>query len=156
MLCHPGANPAALLCSATPTATLLCCRAVPPHANPAALLRGATPVPTLPCCRPTAPLPQKVNDIIMFGGEFCDPDTDKVYVYSDLYRYHVDKDSWTRISSPNRCRAACRLSPAVCCHAACRLLCGARCVAPSACRLRCVAMAWHDMCCAARSCHAMA
>lgn len=45
---------------------------------------------------------QKVNDILMFGGECSDLRSGKVYVYNDLYRFSTDKQRWAKITSPNR------------------------------------------------------
>ena len=43
---------------------------------------------------------QKVNEIIMFGGECVDPISSKVRVFNDLYRFNCDKEKWTRVLSP--------------------------------------------------------
>lgn len=43
---------------------------------------------------------QKVNEIIMFGGECVDPLSGKVRVFNDLYRFNCDKEKWTRVLAP--------------------------------------------------------
>lgn len=53
------------------------------------------------------PAMQKVNEIIMFGGEYTELDSGKVRVYNDLYRYAADKQKWTKVISPNRCVCVC-------------------------------------------------
>jgi hypothetical protein len=45
------------------------------------------------------PNPLKDKELILFGGEFYNGET--TYVYNDLFRYHVDKNEWTKVSSPN-------------------------------------------------------
>ena len=41
------------------------------------------------------------TDILLFGGEYYDGKNDKMRVYNDIYVYHPDKNTWTRIISPN-------------------------------------------------------
>jgi N-acetylneuraminic acid mutarotase len=41
------------------------------------------------------------TDILLFGGEYYDGKTDKMRVYNDIHVYHPDKNTWTRIISPN-------------------------------------------------------
>lgn len=44
---------------------------------------------------------QKESDIILFGGEFLDIDNDKMYVKSELYRFHTADFTWTKLTIPN-------------------------------------------------------
>lgn len=44
---------------------------------------------------------QKDSDVILFGGEFLDVENDKMYVKSELYRFHTADFSWTKITVPN-------------------------------------------------------
>ncbi len=44
---------------------------------------------------------QKDSDVILFGGEFLDVENDKMYVKSELYRFHTSNSSWTKITIPN-------------------------------------------------------
>ncbi len=46
---------------------------------------------------------QKVNDILLFGGEYTELTSGKVRVYNDLYVFHADKQRWTQVVSPNGC-----------------------------------------------------
>ena len=39
------------------------------------------------------------NDLIMFGGEYCDGE--KTIVYNELYRWNVEKNEWKMIESVN-------------------------------------------------------
>ena len=41
------------------------------------------------------------SGILLFGGEYYDGKSDKMRVYSDLYVYHTDKGTWSRIRSPS-------------------------------------------------------
>eukprot|EP00877_Chromochloris_zofingiensis_P007071 jgi/Chrzof1/2617/Cz11g22180.t1 len=43
----------------------------------------------------------KSSDVIMFGGEYSDLQTDKVYVNNDLYIFNCDKRKWTQVSCPH-------------------------------------------------------
>ncbi len=43
---------------------------------------------------------QRVNEILMFGGEYTELTTDKVRVYNDLYIYNTDKGRWRKVTSP--------------------------------------------------------
>lgn len=56
----------------------------------------------LPLCPILCVVLQKVNEVIMFGGEFTELETGKVRVYNDLYRFNTDKQKWSRVTSPNR------------------------------------------------------
>ena len=42
---------------------------------------------------------QKDNEVILFGGEWCDDL--KVHVYADAFVLNVDKLSWKHVISPN-------------------------------------------------------
>lgn len=44
---------------------------------------------------------QKENEIVLYGGEWYDGDRDKTHVYSDIFVYNVDKNSWRQIASPH-------------------------------------------------------
>ena len=37
----------------------------------------------------------------MYGGEYTDTKTDRMYVKSDLYRFHTAQNKWSRIIIPN-------------------------------------------------------
>ena len=54
-------------------------------------------------------------DTVMHGGEFYDGARDKLYCYSDVFIYSVDKDTWRQVIIPNRYISALRpvLPPAV-------------------------------------------
>jgi hypothetical protein len=61
------------------------------------------------CCSTalTRPLPdfdppQKVNDIIVYGGEYCELDSGRVHVYGDLFRFNTDKKKWSKVTCPHR------------------------------------------------------
>ena len=48
-------------------------------------------------------MPQKgVTDIMMFGGEYHNTETDKIYTFAELYRLSPEKQRWTQIIIPNR------------------------------------------------------
>lgn len=44
---------------------------------------------------------QKDSDIILFGGEWLDTKTDKIYVKNELYRFHTGNRTWTKLVIPN-------------------------------------------------------
>eukprot|EP00798_Chlamydomonas_sp_ICE-L_P018504 gene18504-25003_t len=48
------------------------------------------------------PSARKVNEILMFGGEYSDLDSGKISMFNDLYRYNCDRQRWTKVISPNR------------------------------------------------------
>ena len=55
----------------------------------------------LTCC-----YPQKDSDILLFGGEYLDIKTDKVYVKNELYRFHTGSHTWTQYIVPNGCASS--------------------------------------------------
>lgn len=45
---------------------------------------------------------QKVNDLLLFGGEYSELASGKVTMFNDFYRFSTDKQRWSRVCSPNR------------------------------------------------------
>ena len=59
------------------------------------------PKPSARCnCSFTATLAQKPAEIVMYGGEVVDSGG-KTRVFSDLYRYDVEKNRFARVAAPN-------------------------------------------------------
>ncbi len=44
---------------------------------------------------------QKDSDIIVFGGEYLDTKTDRIYVKNELYRLHTSTATWTKVIIPS-------------------------------------------------------
>ena len=42
----------------------------------------------------------------MFGGEYLDTKTDKVYVKNELYSFHTGSHTWTQYIVPNGCASS--------------------------------------------------
>lgn len=55
----------------------------------------------MPSTRHRPPVPQKENEVILYGGEWYDGERDMTHVYSDVYVLNVDKQAWKRVISPN-------------------------------------------------------
>ncbi|KAG2483359.1 hypothetical protein HYH03_017759 [Edaphochlamys debaryana] len=71
---------------------------------------GAEAKPAVVECEPPGPrvsasfvphVTPRGSYLLMFGGEFADPSTDKVTVFRDMYRFDTDKRKWARIDSPH-------------------------------------------------------
>lgn len=45
--------------------------------------------------------PINKNEILLFGGEYLNPDTSSVSFFNDLHIYHITRSDWRLVTSPN-------------------------------------------------------